>query len=313
MDVPSLLSERQDRRSQRLPPKTVAFELLLDEGSKTRARIPLRILVNQHDDTESIVTTVKNFYGIYDGHGVSFEDLSGNILTARYENLADHSLVYVRTVAGPEQVAGLSDAAPWPSTLEPHRKTSLGEPFEMAPPLFHDHLHSPPRPSSRLARKRSSSPIHGRGRRSASHQQSGSVPVSRGSSANGSYHDDGGHDYSDSDAGRSSLTGSKRARSEQFASADISLDNVVQEGRRVRSLFDSSVGSPLTLIFLSLTLPAGVASLRTTSGASDCLNLVTVSTKTNAATRGTFHLPYEFECPYLQPTSSSLSAKQHVQ
>ena len=254
MDVSSLLSERQDRRAQRLPPKTVAFELLLDEGSKTRARIPLRILVNQHDDDQSIVTTVKNFYGIYDGHGVSFEDVNGNILIANHENLADHSLVYVRTVAGPEQAPGLSTLGPWSGTLEPPRKTSLGEPFEMAPPSFHDQVYSPSRPSSRLARKRSSSPIYGRGRRSASQHHSGSVPVSRGSSVNGSYHEDG-HDYSDSDAGRSSLTGSKRARSEQFASADISLDNVVQEGRRVKSLFDSSVSGLAAIALLFTDAP----------------------------------------------------------
>lgn len=232
MDVSSLLSEGPHRSLRRLPPKTIAFELLLDEGSKTRARIPLRILVNPHDDTESIITTVKNFYGIYDGQGVSFEDVNGNILIARYENLADNSVVYVRTVAGP---------AHWPHAPDSQRKPSLGEPFQPVPSFVYEQMHSPSRPSSRLARKRSASPVYGRGRRSVSQQKAGSVSASRGSSANGSYHDDAANGYSDSDAGRSSITGSRKARSEQFASAEISLENVVQEGRRVKNLFDSSV------------------------------------------------------------------------
>src|SRR5689334_3574434 len=62
MEVSSLLSEEPSQKPKSSAPKTVAFELLLDEGSKTRARIPLRILVNPHDTTDSIITTVKNFY-----------------------------------------------------------------------------------------------------------------------------------------------------------------------------------------------------------------------------------------------------------
>ena len=237
-----MLSEGCSRSSRRLPSKTVSFELLLDEGSKTRARIPLRILVNPHDDAQSIITTVKNFYGIYDGHGVSFEDTHGHTLIARYENLVDHSMVYVRTVMPLVAAHQSMTAAPLSGPLDADRKHSLGEPFQMGPPShLIDHTQSPSRPSSRLARKRSSSPINGRGRRSISQQKGGLVSVSRGSSANGSFHDDQAHDHSDSDNGHSSVTGSRKARSEQFASADISLDNVVQEGRRVRSLFDSSV------------------------------------------------------------------------
>ena len=243
MEVSSMLSDGSNRSSRRLPSKTVSFELLLDEGSKTRARIPLRILVNPHDDTESIITTVKNFYGIYDAHGVSFEDTHGHTLTARYENLVDHSMIYVRTVTPSAVTPHSLNAGQWSGPVDADRTHSLGEPFQMGPPThLVDHVHSPSRLSSRLARNRSSSPINGRGRRSISQQKGGLVTVnSRASSANGSFHDDQPHDHSDSDNGQSSITGSRKARSEQFASADISLDNVVQEGRRVKSLFDSSV------------------------------------------------------------------------
>lgn len=218
-------------------PKKVAFELLLDEGSR-RARIPMRVLINTHDTSESIVTTVKNFYGIYEGHGVSFEDEKGRTLIANYESFSNDMLVYVRTVADPQPPP--IHAYQLPQGLEAQRKTSLAEAFHMLPPQPTDHSHSPSRPTSRLARKRSASPQFGRGRRSASQQKSGVVSntASRGSSAHGSHRDDG---YSDSDGGQSSLAGSKKARSEQFASAEISLENVLQDGRRKGPSFESSV------------------------------------------------------------------------
>ena len=225
-------------------PKKVAFELLLDAGSKNRARIPMRVLINTHDTTDSIVTTVKNFYGIYEGHGVSFENEMGNTLIANYENFANDMVVYVRTVAGAQP---LSHAYQLPPGLEAQRKTSLGDPFQMLPPQPTDHSCSPSRPTSRLARKRSSSPQFGRGRRSASQQKSGAASntASRGSSAHGSHQEDG---FSDSDGGQSSLAGSKKARSEQFASAEISLDNVVHDGRRKGPSFDSSVRLTVSLL-----------------------------------------------------------------
>src|SRR2546423_9699157 len=153
-------------------------------------------------------------------------------------------VVYVRTVASPQPPQ--TQAYQLKQGLEWHKKTSLGEPFQMLPPNSIDHTHSPSRPTSRLARKRSTSPQFGRGRRSASQQKSGAVSntASRGSSAHGSHQDDA---YSDSDGGQSSLAGSKKARSEQFASAEISLENVLQDGRRKGPSFESSVSSTVFL------------------------------------------------------------------
>jgi hypothetical protein len=223
-------------------PKSVSFELLLDEGSKTRARIPLRVLVNAHDPTESIITTVKNFYGMYDGNGVSFEDGSGNTLIASYDNLMHNSTVYVRIVPTTQSFTNGHTHTSFGTehTYEPKRRPSLGEPFQMLPPHMREQSHSPSRSASRAARKRSTSPTQGRGRRSASQQKGTSYGApSRGSSANGSFHEDGG--YSDSEAGRSSISGSKKAKSEHFASSDISTANVVQDSRRGGPIFDSSV------------------------------------------------------------------------
>ena len=48
--------------------------------------------------------------------------------------------------------------------------------------------------------------------------------------------------FSDSDGGPTSTAGSRKAKTEQLASAEISLDNIVEGGRRKRAKFESSVG-----------------------------------------------------------------------
>ena len=239
-------------------PKNVAFELLLDENSKVRARIPMRVQIFPHDTTDSIVTTVKNFYGIYEGaaRGVSFEDEYGTTLIARYENLRNNMTVYVRVIPahayGDSYVEHHYYGSP---SGDARKRPSLGEPFQMIvsqPAHMLDYTRPPSRPTSRVARKRSTSPS-GRGRRSASQHKglSRNGNKSRGSSAHGSFHDDGMTGYSDSDGGHGSVTGSKKARSDQFASSDISMDNILQDGRRKRPKFDSSV-SP-SAVFVNVT------------------------------------------------------------
>ncbi|KAJ5106683.1 hypothetical protein N7456_003358 [Penicillium angulare] len=209
-------------------PKNVAFELLLDENSKVRARIPMRVQIYPHDTTDSIVTTVKNFYGIYDGtaSGVSFEDEHGTTLIARYENLKNNMTVYVRVIP----IQPYADHFYAGFSVE-RKRPSLGEPFGMdavAPAL-----EQPSRPPSRLARKRSTSPSN-RSMRSASQHKQGSRSgiKSRGSSHAG-FPD---HDLlSDSEDGYS-----HRSRGDAFASSEISMENILQDGRRKRPKFDSS-------------------------------------------------------------------------
>ncbi|ODH21538.1 hypothetical protein ACO22_05659 [Paracoccidioides brasiliensis] len=226
-------------------PKHVAFELLLDENSKVRARIPMRVQIFPHDTTDSIVTTVKNFYGIYEGaaSGVSFEDENGNTLIARYENLRNNMTVYVRVIPCHSYSESYSTPAYY-GHMSICRRPNLGEPFQpqlQQPAQALDYGQSPSRPPSRIARKRSISPA-GRGRRSVSAQKASSRSgnKSRGSSSHGSFHDDAVVPYSDNDDDHGSMTGSKKARSEQFASSEISMDNILQDGRRKRPKFESS-------------------------------------------------------------------------
>lgn len=259
--------------------KSICFELLLDDRSKTRARIPLRVLVNRHDTSEAIITTVKSFYGIYDGNGVSFEDAVGNTLIASYGNFDTGSTVYVRTVPGQAQ-----SAQPPTHTSQinvngqesPHRP-SLAEPFSMLPPHMREHSLSPTRrSSSRNLSKRSASPSRDRGRRSVSQQQRSSHAESREHSAHGSLRD---NDFSDSDAGHSSISGSKKARSEHFASSEISAANVLLDGRRGQTIFDSTVCSLLTKYWCqSLIIVTVPSALCSSSSPCYCIAVLHIST-----------------------------------
>jgi len=213
----------------------------------------MRVQIFPHDTTESIITTVKNFYGLYAGSGgakgVSFEDVQGNTLIARYENLRNNMIVYVRVIDESGQ------------TTEPHvsaSNNSLSHLLEagfpaMAPPHpaqalnYGQHVS---RPNSRTSRKRSVSPNSGRGRRSVSvtanppvlkKSRSKSGYKSRNSSTHGSFADysDGFNGYSSGDGGAGSV--SSKSRSEHIGNTEISLDNIVEGGRRKRAKFESSV------------------------------------------------------------------------
>ena len=94
---------------------------------------------------------------------------------------------------------------------------------------------------------------NGRGRRSASastnppplkKSRSRSGFKSRGSSAHGSFADnqsDGMNGYSSGDGAPGSV--SSKTKSEHIGNTEISLDNIVEGGRRKRAKFESSVSS----------------------------------------------------------------------
>ncbi|KAI9640196.1 hypothetical protein NHQ30_011433 [Ciborinia camelliae] len=235
-------------------PKSVAFELLFTQSPQHRARLPMRVQIFPHDTTDSIITTVKNFYGLYAGpggaKGVSFEDEQGNTLIARYENFRNNMVVYVRVIE--EEPSGAYGPSPYSSGsprlqqayypgdaqhLPPHQALNYGQPES--------------RPTSRTSRKRSTSPGQGRGRRSASASTNPPLPTkksrsrsgfkSRGSSTHGSFqelHSDGLNGYSSGDGGAGSVT--SKAKSEHLGNTEISLDNIVEGGRRKRAKFESS-------------------------------------------------------------------------
>ncbi|KAI2615951.1 hypothetical protein GGR54DRAFT_256639 [Hypoxylon sp. NC1633] len=215
---------------QPITPKHVQFELLFPDSPQYRARLPLRVQIYPHDDTESIISTVKNFYGLYHGgKGVSFEDDRGNTLIARYENFSNNMVVYVRVIEESPPPAG----AFGPSVFQP-------APIEYGTQPIDHHIS---RPASRTSGKRSPSPNGGRGRRSAS---AGTNPTvvkkgrSRSTKNRGANYDnrsDSLNGYSSGDGASASV--SSKAK-EQIGNTDISVENIVEGGRRKRAKFESS-------------------------------------------------------------------------
>jgi hypothetical protein len=218
--------------SKSLQPKHVSFELLLPQSPQHRARLPMRVNIFPHDTTDSIITTVKNFYGLYERRGVVFEDRHGITLIARYENFEHNMVVYVRVTAEDPEI---DEFAPGARQSASPRRPRLDEAFQMLPPTL-----------SRAVARQSESPQPSRGRRSASASNNVKRPrpvmKSRGPSSHGSFAEGLGEgNGSDSEGGNVSVTSSRRSRKEQVASADISVHNIVEGGRRKRAKFDSSV------------------------------------------------------------------------
>ncbi|EEY13937.1 conserved hypothetical protein [Verticillium alfalfae VaMs.102] len=110
-------------------PKKVTFELLFTE-TQVRGRLPMRVDIFPHDSTDSIVTTVKNFYGLYSGptgsRGVSFEDQDGTTLIARYENFRNCMTVYELPLFAPPQMpAATSNPSVSPARRIEHQRPSI--------------------------------------------------------------------------------------------------------------------------------------------------------------------------------------------
>lgn len=211
--------------------KHVVFRLIDQKDPRIQARLPMRVMISPHDTTESIITTVKNFYGLYE-YGVSFENEEGISIIAACDNFDNDMTVYVRTVAPPP--ATVSDLTR--DSASPKRPT-LGAPFERRPPA-HSNGHSPSRSAARSAGVRSVSPQSELGRRSASVAPGAKPKVHRTKSKDHSQNgeNDG---YSSADNDNGSVASSRRSKVEEIK-AEITVDNIVEGGRRKRA-FESSV------------------------------------------------------------------------
>ena len=303
-------------------PKNVAFELLFDGATNHRARLPMRVQIFPHDTTDSIVTTVKNFYGLYEGaaNGVSFEDDRGNTLIARYENFQNNMVVYVRVIPDYSQAWQQQGHVQNHSTspISAPRLLHLDEGFQMPPPQpsqilnYGQHMS---RPASRVSRKQSASPRPSRGRRSMSAQKarSRSGLMSREDSFQGQLNDlnsDTMKGYSSSDGEGGSVTSSRKAKSEQLASADISLDNILEGNRRKRAKFESSVSNTAARAYSPYGLAngthlIGATSFCATSGACLQFHILDFSTETFQWTGQPFSIrPTNSTTLYLQPASA---------
>ena len=234
-------------RAARPNPKSVKFELVSPESPQYRARLPMRVQIYPHDTTESIVTTVKNFYGLYSSptssKGVSFEDDQGNTLIARYENFRNNMVVYVRVIEETPPAPGAYNTQPYQPASVSAQSYYNGDSYPVHPPQqYGPHIS---RPTSRTSRRRSPSPNGGRGRRSASASTNPAASRnvrSRSSknrgSTNGDAHSDSLNGYSSGDNAPGSASGKSK---EQIGNTEISVENIVEGGRRKRAKFESSV------------------------------------------------------------------------
>ncbi|KEY65474.1 hypothetical protein S7711_08313 [Stachybotrys chartarum IBT 7711] len=230
---------------QTTTPKNVAFELLFMNSPHYRARLPMRVQIYPHDTTESIIITVKNFYGLYSGptgsKGVSFEDEHGNTLIARYENFQNNMIVYVRVIEeSPLPPAAYSPPNDHPAPVAEQAYYAGDEyPAHPAQHMGQDIA----RPASRSSRRRSRSPGDVSDHRSTSASTNGQKGRSRSAKARGPASrasvdpHDSTNGYSSGDAAPGSSSGKSK---EQLGNTDISVENIVEGGRRKRAKFESS-------------------------------------------------------------------------
>ena len=208
--------------------KHVVFQLIDPEDPRFQARLPMRVMISTHDTTESIIATVKNFYGLYEC-GVSFENKEGISIVAAYDNFEKDMTVFVRVVPQPASAR----KEPARDSASP-KKPSLGAPFLPQPSPGN----SPSKAGARSAGARSMSPQSDVCRRSMSAAPgSRPRPQRTKSKDNGAMEEDAG--YSSGDNGGGSVTSSRRSKTE-LVNAEISVDNIVEGGRR-KGAFESSV------------------------------------------------------------------------
>ena len=266
-------------------PKDVAFELIIDSATSYKARLPMRVQIYPHDSTESIITTVKNFHGLYDPaiQGVNFEDAQGRVIIARYENFADNATVYVRVVYDQSPSCVHGNVPAYLST-SPRRLHALDNAPQLLPSLQPSQIlqygQGPSRPASRIASKRSTSPVADLGGKGFSSQQNRSRLRSRDASLLASF-EEGHHDHhthSDSDGGAGSVTSSRKADN-TAARAEISTENIVEGGRRKRTKFESSVRLQSDVLYPEpvLLTSVGATPVRTSSGPRLLLCLLDIS------------------------------------
>lgn len=213
--------------------KKVTFTLLLSH-SRRRARLPMTVHIFPHDSTDSIVSTVRNFFGLYDRSGLAFEDDQGTTLIARYENFTPDMNVNIRITSEERDMRDYSpNRAPEPSP----RRARLEDKTMMLPPNG----------GSRDAVRNSLRSPHGRRSTSACANHNSRPELAnknRGPSSHGSFADTVDYNEgSDSDGGSASVTSSRRSKKALVASAEISEENIVEGGRRKRQKFLSSVSS----------------------------------------------------------------------
>lgn len=231
--------------SRSVSPRTVAAR---DPPSKRvnfvikpphRGREKMRVDIAFRDTTESIMTSVKTFFGIHTNlgfsEGLSLEGEHGNTIIARYENFQENGTVYVRIIEEPIETISSGTLG---SAQGVH--DTNGYPLQGTPQL---EAHAA-RPASWASQLRSPSPNGGRGRRStstAANLTAGKKGRSRSSKTRTEVNGHGLGDSFSSYTNGDGAAGSSGRSKEPVGNTDISVENIVEGGRRKRTKFESAV------------------------------------------------------------------------
>lgn len=211
------------------PRKAVFFWLVVTAEGDQYARLPLNVHLQPRDDTQSIIQTVKNFFGLPERGGISFQDQDGLTLIPRYDNFINDSSpdpIHVRVIQEPRRGRKGFTVPSSPDTPQ------LDGPFEMQPP-FHNS-----RSASQAARRASLSPAPGPSRPGVLARAASNAQTTAGKSFDRSADYEAANGFSGSEAGSVSVSSSRR---DHLASAEISVNNIVEGNRRKRAKFESSV------------------------------------------------------------------------
>ena len=218
--------------------KTVTFELYFEGVPDYKGRLPLRVGISPHDTTESIIAVVKNFYGIYVISGLSFEDKeSGTTLIPNFDNFEQDMHVIVKVLPaiapqnGPQPVFGSAAGSP----IQTPGYDATAQAMPTLPSQILQQV--PSRPSSRIARKQSSSPKLGAAP-SLTKSRSRNSTRTKTSFQDGLDELDDANGYDSGDNAPGSVTSSRLG-----ATADISVENILEGGRRYHTNFESSVSN----------------------------------------------------------------------
>jgi len=218
-------------------PKEVTFKLYNSAypspTTQHRETPSLNVTIHPHDTTESIAFTVKSFFGLLPSEGspnlrVSFEDSHGHYLILSHENLTSGMAVYVRAITDDNRPPAYS------SSHSDVRSQYQSE-------YVYDSYHPSREPQYYEKRGRSQSPVDEREQRSTS-VNSVSTTRTKGSKR-----------YNSGTPGLDS-NGDPKTKVEPLASAEISLDNILEGSRRKRLKFESSVRHINLTIFCLITI-----------------------------------------------------------
>lgn len=213
--------------------KTVSFQL---RGTDAE---PKTFYIRPHDTTDSIMDTVKHLFGLSRQYelGISLEDCHGLSFIPSHENFADGMMVYVR----------IEDSLPRNFAHRHSYDLRRSHPAASRSSASYSASSRSVSPQSRGRRSCSAAALHGRPRSlkrpAAAASQAAATADADADAEPELWHPDA-HWYLPHQSLLPDEEEEPRTKAASVASADISLENIVEGSRRKRPKFSADVRSP---------------------------------------------------------------------